>query len=185
MGRVADLRFVSPDAYLKWENRQQEKHEYLRGAVYAMTGASQAHVVVNLNLAVALAQHLKGTGCRVYLPDMKLRIAAVDAFFYPDLKVSCDERDLRAEYAVEHPVLLVEILSDSTADYDRGTKLTAYLKLPSLKEYVLVDPDTRGAEVYRRNPDDTWLLTDCTTRGQLRLESIDLTLPLGALFEGL
>jgi Uma2 family endonuclease len=78
---------------------------------------------------------------------MKLHIAAADAFFYPDLKVSCDERDLRAEYAIEHPVLLAEILPDSTADYDRGTKLTAYLKLPSLKEYVLIDPETRGAAI--------------------------------------
>jgi Uma2 family endonuclease len=185
MGRVADLRFVSPEAYLEWENRQQEKHEYLRGSVYAMTGASQSHVVVNLNLAVALSQHLKGSRCRVYLPDMKLRVAEVDAFFYPDLKVSCDERDLRAEYAIEHPVLLVEVLSDSTADYDRGTKLTAYLKLPSLKEYVLIDPDARMVQVYRRNPDDTWLLIDCTARGELRLDSVDLSLPLGVLFEGL
>ncbi len=185
MGRIADLRFVSPDAYLEWENRQPDKHEYLRGEVYAMTGTSQAHVVVNGNLFMALSQHLRGTRCRVYLPDMKLRIAEADAFFYPDLKVSCDDRDLRAEYAIEHPVLLAEILSASTADYDRGTKLTAYLKLPSLKEYALVDPDVRSVELYRRNPDGTWLLIDCAMRGELRLESIDLTLPLPALFEGL
>ena len=185
MGRIADLRFVSPDAYLEWENRQPDKHEYLRGEVYAMTGTSQAHVVVNGNLVMALSQHLRGTRCRVYLPDMKLRIAEADAFFYPDLKVSCDDRDLRAEYAIEHPVLLAEILSASTADYDRGTKLTAYLKLPSLKEYALVDPDVRSVELYRRNPDGTWLLIDCAMRGELRLESIDLTLPLPALFEGL
>jgi Uma2 family endonuclease len=185
MGRVADLRFVSPEAYLEWENRQQEKHEYLRGEVYAMTGASQAHVVVNGNLFMALSQHLRGTRCRVYLPDMKLRIAAVDAFFYPDVKVSCDERDLRAEYAIEHPVLLAEILSDSTADYDRGTKLTAYLKLTSLQEYVLIDPEARSVELYRRNPDGTWLLMDCSARGELRLESVDLTVALTMLFEGL
>ena len=185
MGRIADLRFVSPDAYLEWENQQQEKHEYLRGEVYAMTGASQAHVVINGNLFMALSQHLRGTRCRAYLPDMKLRIAAVDAFFYPDLKVSCDEGDLRAEYAIEHPVLIAEILSPSTADYDRGTKLTAYLKLPSLKEYVLIDPDARGAELYRRNPDGTWLLMDCTMHGELRLESVDLSVPVAMLFEGL
>jgi Uma2 family endonuclease len=185
MGRIADLRFVSPEAFLEWENRQQEKHEYLRGAVYAMTGASQAHVVVNGNLFVAVSQHLRGARCRVYLPDMKLHVAAADAFFYPDLKVSCDERDLRAEYAIEHPILLAEILSGSTADYDRGTKLTAYLKLASLKEYVLIDPETRGVELYRRNPDGTWLLMDCTTGGELRLESLDLTLPLATLFDGL
>ena len=185
MGRIADLRFVSPEAYLTWENQQQEKHEYLRGDVYAMAGASQAHVVVNGNLFMALSQHLRGTPCRVYLPDMKLRIEAVDAFFYPDLKVSCDERDLRAEYAIEHPVVLAEILSDSIADYDRGTKLTAYLKLASLKEYVLIDPEARGVELYRRNPDGTWLLMDCSARGEVRLESIDLTLALATLFEGL
>ena len=185
MGRIAELRFVSPQAYLDWENQQQEKHEYLRGEVYAMTGASQAHVVVNGNLFMALSQRLRGTRCRVYLPDMKLRIAAVDAFFYPDLKVSCDERDLKAEYAIEHSSLLSEILSASTADYDRGTKLTAYLKLPSLQEYALIDPNLRSAELYRRNPDGTWLLIDCSPRGELRLESIDLTLTFATLFDGL
>ena len=185
MGRIAELRFVSPQAYLDWENQQQEKHEYLRGEVYAMTGASQAHVVVNGNLFMALSQRLRGTRSRVYLPDMKLRIAAVDAFFYPDLKVSCDERDLKAEYAIEHPSLLAEILSASTADYDRGTKLTAYLKLPSLQEYALIDPNLRSAELYRRNPDGTWLLIDCSPRGELRLESIDLTLTFATLFDGL
>jgi Uma2 family endonuclease len=185
MGRIAELRFVSPEAYLDWENQQQEKHEYVRGEVYAMTGASQAHVVVNLNLAVAITQHLKGSRCRVYLPDMKLRISAVDAIFYPDLKVSCDEQDLRAEYAIEHPTLLAEILSASAADYDRGTKLTAYLKLPSLREYLLIDPDARSGEIYRRNPDDTWLLIDYSARAELRLESVGLTIPVAALFEGL
>jgi len=82
-------------------------------------------------------------------------------------------------------VLLIEVLSDSTADYDRGTKLTAYLKLSSLKEYVLVDPDARSVQLYRRNPDDTWLLIDCAARSDLGLESVDLTLTLGTVFEGL
>ena len=185
MGRIAELRFVSPEAYLDWENQQQEKHEYVRGEVYAMTGASQAHVVVNGNLFLALSQHLRASRCRVYLPDMKLRVAEVDAIFYPDLKVSCDERDLKAEYAIEHPVLLAEVLSESTADYDRGTKRTAYLRLPSLREYVLIDPDARSAELYRRNPDGTWLLIDCSPRGELRLDSVDLTIPFTVLFDGL
>jgi Uma2 family endonuclease len=185
MGRVADLRFVTPEAFLEWENRQQDKHEYVRGEAYAMTGASQAHVVVNGNLFVALSQHLKRSRCRVYLPDMKLRIAAADAYFYPDLKVSCDEADLRAQYAIERPVVLVEILSESTADFDRGTKCAACLKLPSLQEYLLVDPDARGAELYRRNADATWLLIDCAPRQEVRLESVDLTVSFATLFDGL
>lgn len=82
-------------------------------------------------------------------------------------------------------MLLIEILSDSTPDYDRGTKLTAYPKLPSLKEYVLVDPDARSVQLYRRNPDDTWLLIDCAARGDLRLESVDLNLTLGSVLDGL
>ncbi|MGA8054214.1 MAG: Uma2 family endonuclease [Burkholderiales bacterium] len=185
MGRVADLRFVSPEAYLDWEARQPDKNEYLRGEVYAMTGASQAHVMVNGNLFVALSRHLRGTGCRAYLPDLKLRIAAVDAFFYPDLKVSCDERDLKADYAIEHPIVLAEVLSASTADYDRGTKLTAYLTLASLREYLLVDPDSRSVQLYRRNPDSTWVLVDYSGTTELRLESLDFVLPLAELFDGL
>jgi Uma2 family endonuclease len=184
MGRVADLRFVSPEAFLDWENRQQEKHEYVRGAAYAMTGANQAHVVINGNLFLALSHHLRGSRCRVYLPDMKLRVESADAFFYPDLKVSCDERDLAAEYAIEHPVLLVEILSDSTADFDRGTKRAAYLKIPSLREYALIDPDLRAAEIYRRNADGTWLLIDCAVRSELELQSVELKVPFSEIFEG-
>ena len=185
MGRVADLRFVSAEAFLDWEGRQPDKHEYIRGEVYAMTGASQAHVVVTGNLFVALSQHLKGTRCRVYLPDMKLRIASLEIYFYPDLKVSCDERDLAADLAIEHPLVIAEVLSDSTADLDRGTKLQAYRRIAALQEYLLIDPEQRTVELYRRNPDETWLLVDYSSKQRLELRSVEASLPVAVLFEGL
>jgi len=87
MGRIAEVRFVLPESYLEWENLQPERHEFLRDEVRAMTGASQAHVVITGNLLMSLKQHLRGTPCRVYLPDTKLPVEAVDAIFYPDLEV--------------------------------------------------------------------------------------------------
>lgn len=86
---------------------------------------------------------------------------------------------------IEHPALIAEILSASTSDYDRGSKRAAYLELPALREYLMVDPDTRGVELYRRNPDDTWLLIDFTARDSIRLESIDASVSGATLFEGL
>ena len=116
---------------------------------------------------------------------MKLFVAAADAYFYPDVMVTCDERDRRAELAIEHPCLVVEVLSDSTAAYDRGAKFAAYRKLESLAEYLVVDIDARRLELYRRAADH-WLLFDADpSRGTLHLESVNLDLGAAEAFEDL
>lgn len=121
------------DAYLAWEAGQVEKSEYVAGEVFAMVGVRRVHATVALNIGAALREHLRGSPCLPFIADMKLRVASADAFFYPDVMVTCDERDRRADLFVEQPQLIVEVLSDSTAAYDRGAKFVAYRQIAALK----------------------------------------------------
>ncbi len=169
--------------YLDWEETQIEKHEYVAGEVFAMVGARQDHVIVALNLGSALREHLRGTPCRPLVADMKLRVQAMDAFYYPDVMVTCDDADKVADLAIEHPKLIIEILSDSTASYDRGAKFAAYRKIESLEEYVLVDIDRKGVESFRRQTDGQWLLRDYAGAESCLFESVGLVMTMARVFE--
>lgn len=182
MQTAEQLRFSAAD-FLAWEESQAEKHEFVAGEVFAMTGARQDHVIVSLNIASALKQRLRGTPCRAYIADMKLRVETADAFFYPDVMVSCHPEDRQAKQYLSHPTLIVEVLSDSTADYDRGGKFVAYRKLASLQEYLIVDIDNRRVECFRRTADHDWLLHDYIGEIDCQLHSLSLSLPLAEIFE--
>ncbi|OYT90209.1 MAG: hypothetical protein CFE43_19545 [Burkholderiales bacterium PBB3] len=171
------------DAYLAWEAEQTDKSEYVAGEVFAMVGVRRVHAIVALNIGAALREHLRGSPCLPFVADMKLRVATADAFFYPDVMATCDERDRRADLFVEHPQLIVEILSDSTAAYDRGAKFAAYRQIAALQEFVLIDIDARRVEVYRRQPGNEWLLHDYAGEPTCRLESVALTLAMETVFE--
>jgi Uma2 family endonuclease len=170
--------------YLDWENQQTDRHEFFRGEIFAMVGARRVHGRVSLNLAVNLTLHLKGTGCQVFSETMKV-LAADDAIFYPDVFVTCDAKDLKTEMVFRHPTLIVEVLSESTQAYDRGIKFAAYRQLASLREYVLIDPDSRRAEVFRRNERDLFELHDQTGAAELFLASVDLRLAMAEVFDGI
>lgn len=174
------------DAYLAWEDQQAEKHEYIRGEAFAMVGARREHVVVALNLATAFKQRLRGGPCQAYFSDLKLRVEGADAFFYPDVMVSCDPRDHAASQFVAHPTLIVEVLSESTAAFDRGDKFAAYRTLPSLQEYVLVDIAARRVEVFRRTADQDWLFhAYLLADGDCRFPALGLSIPFEEIFENL
>lgn len=145
--------------YLAWEPAQVEKYEFHHGEVFAMGGASRRHVTVSLNLASTLNELLPAA-CRVYMADMKLELAADATYVYPDVMVSCRAEDHQATDRLRYPSLIIEVISPSTAAYDRGDKAAAYRRLTSLDELVLVDPDRRLIEHYRRTADDLWALQD-------------------------
>ena len=149
---------ISGDEYLAWESEQEGKHEFLGGEIFAMVGASDRHVTIALNLASAIRECLRGGPCRVYMSDMKLRVEAVDAWLYPDVIVTCDPADHQRDMDKLAPILIVEILSPSTEAFDRGKKFAAYRRIPSLSEYLLVDPDSSRVELYRRNAENQWVL---------------------------
>ncbi|RPE62992.1 Uma2 family endonuclease [Tibeticola sediminis] len=182
MTALAQPKFGAED-YLAWEANQPVKHEYLAGEVFAMAGGSDAHVTVSLNLASALRSHLRGTPCRTYIADMKLRVAAADAYFYPDVFVTCSAADAQQPLAKAEPVLVAEVLSPSTEAFDRGGKFAAYRSLPSLQEYVLIDPDRRSVEIYRRDASGHWVLYPYSGDEVLELGSVHLSLPLAQVFE--
>ena len=172
------------EAFLDWENRQPARHEFYRGEVFAMVGARRVHGIVAGNVFAALKSRLKGVPCMAFIENMKLRVAD-DALFYPDVFVTCDARDLRTEMVFEHPTLVVEVLSESTQAFDRGAKFAAYRSLASLREYLLIDPDLRTVELFRRNAAGLFELHDHTGLDTLELASLRLALPQAELFEGL
>jgi Uma2 family endonuclease len=169
--------------YLAWEEIQPERHEFYRGEVFAMVGARRVHGRIGLNLALALTSHLKGSGCQVFVESMKVQVAH-DTIFYPDVFVTCDSGDLQTDRIFHNPKLVVEVLSESTEGYNRGLKFTAYRLLDSMQEYLLIDPDSRRVEVYRRNERNVFELHDQTGRSHLQLSCVDLALAMVDLFDG-
>ncbi|NMF82447.1 Uma2 family endonuclease [Nodosilinea sp. P-1105] len=187
---VASPQYLTPEDYLQLEAESAVKHEYLDGDIYAMAGASDAHVTIAGNLFALLRSHVRGSGCRVYIADMKARLEARNRFFYPDVMVTCDPRDQATADYKRFPKLVIEVLSDSTEAFDRGDKFADYQTLESLEEYVLINTRHQRVECFRRNGNDAglWVLqyyTPETTSGTTRfhLQSLDFSDTLAALYE--
>ncbi|UFP96644.1 Uma2 family endonuclease [Gloeobacter morelensis] len=155
---TADNPFYSPEEYLQIEEHSPIKHEYVDGKLYAMVGSTQDHNLVVLNLAFALRRHLHETGCRVLTSDVKVRVEQRNRFFYPDIAVSCDERDRTTPLYLRLPRLIVEVLSDSTEAFDREAKFQDYQTIDTLSEYVLVSSKQPQVECFRRNAEEPWVL---------------------------
>ena len=168
--------------FLAWDESQRERHEFVRGEVFLMAGGEDRNDLVAGNLYIALRQHLSGTPCRVYGSDVKLRVEAADCYFYPDLMVTCSAADAADRLIKREPVLVVEVLSPSTAAFDRGDKFADYRTLGSLREYLLVDVDRRRCELYRLGADGLWVLHPGASGEGVRLDSVDLTVPGQALW---
>ncbi len=176
---------LEPHAYLEWEHTQTERHEYVDGQVFAMAGAKRAHAIVTGNVFAALHAALADGPCRPFVSDMKVRVEKANAFFYPDVAVTCDPRDADQDDAMAYPVLIVEVLSESTAAYDRGEKFARYRLLESLDEYLLIDPGARHADLFRRDRQGNWVLISAASTGPIDLVSVGVTLARARVFAGL
>lgn len=169
--------------YLAQENESTFKHEYFQGRVYAMSGASPAHSVISTNLAALFVAQLRGSSCTTFSNDTRITVPANGLYTYPDLSIVCgkpifDEQD---PYALVNPTVIIEILSNSTEAYDRGSKFQLYRGLPSLQEYVLIAQNQPRIERFLR-PD--WALTDCAgLDSSLTLVSLPCTLKLAEVYE--
>jgi len=175
----------SPEEYLVWEAAQEQRHEYICGEVFAMAGAEDRHVTVSGNMYIALRQHLRGTPCRAYIADVRVQVQASDAYFYPDVFVTCSAPDALDRLAKREPILIVEVLSPSTAAFDAGAKFAHYRQLESLQEYLLIDIGRRSADLFRKSPQGQWLLLPRTEGEVLQLASVDLEMPVSAVFDEL
>lgn len=147
-----------------------------------MVGSSAAHNKIAGNLYIALVQGLKKKPCEVFMSDMKLHVGKADAFFYPDVMVTC-ARGEQSRSWVSEAELVIEVLSPGTERFDRDQKLFAYRKLPSLREYVLVSQDKRRVEVFRRGTDVGWLHVVFEGDQVAKLESVGLKVPLRLIYE--
>lgn len=183
MGVAATELRMSAQDFLAWDETQSVRHEFVAGEVFAMAGAGEAHVTVAGNVYLQLRQHLAGTPCRTFITDMKLRVEAADAFFYPDVMVTCSPADAGDPLVKREPVLLVEVLSPATAAYDRGDKFAAYRKLATLREYLLVDTDSRRCDLYRKGDDGLWVLYPFEPGQAVALASVGLELGAAALWD--
>ena len=176
-------KHITVEEYIQGEQMSEVRHEYIGGQVYAMSGGSEAHNAICLNLASAIRQHLRGQPCKAFMADMKLRlnIAEDDIFYYPDVWVTCDPSD-NEKYFKTKPVAIIEVLSPSTERLDRREKFLGYIGLPSLKEYVLVDQETMRVTLFRQT--NGWKPEHFSdAHASLGLPSIDFELTLADVYE--
>jgi len=179
------IAYVSAEQYLSMEERASVRHEYVGGQVFAMAGATKRHNVIALNIGSILRSHVTGSQCRAYVSDIKARVEATNSFYYPDVMVAFDKHDDSSVYTA-HPVLIVEILSRSTATIDRREKVLAYRQIASLREYLIVHQTNKKAELHRRNEQGAWDILEFSHGAELQLESIPvgpLKFPIDAIYE--
>lgn len=175
--------YMAPQEYLEWEEREEFKYEYVNGEVFAITGGTIPHNDIALNLASALKSHLRGSRCRVNMADVKVCVSEDGLFHYPDVMVSCDERDRQAIKFIQYPCLIVEVLSPSTEGYDRGGKFTHYRRIQTLREYVLIDAEKIGVECFRLNDRGIWELHPYEEGDEVHLTSVDFHFPMSLVYE--
>jgi Uma2 family endonuclease len=176
----------SPEEYLEIERVAELKSEYIDGYIVAMVGASEPHNLVVTNIVAELRTQLKDRDCRVYSSDMRVDLREQKLFAYPDVVVVCGEPKLSDEHHdnLRNPVVIIEVLSQSTESYDRGIKFIKYRRIESLREYLLVAQDVALIEHYVRQENDDWLMSEASGRGaSVRLGSIECDLRLSEVYD--
>ena len=171
--------------YLALESASNVKHEYLDGQIYAMAGGTPQHAALQGAVPGLLFPQLRSGNCRALGSDLRIRVLATGLATYPDVTVVCGPRELDPEdrNSVTNPTLLVEVLSQSTEDYDRGEKFAHYKRIPSLRQYVLVSPDERRVEVWTRAADGAWTSVVSGDGDKADLGSIGARLDVRELYE--
>jgi len=180
----ASAAYYAEADYLENEAFSPTKHEYVAGEVFAMAGASKRHGTLAGNAFIALRQHLRGKPCGVWVADMKVRVKADSAYYYPDVVATCDPADLSPDAPKDFlaaPKLVIEVLSDSTEPVDRREKLLSYRRLPSLDEYVLIDQNKAWVEVFRRTPAG-WTQDIYEAGEVVQLTSVELDVSMTELY---
>ncbi|MEA5502342.1 Uma2 family endonuclease [Halotia wernerae UHCC 0503] len=181
MVALPDRMLMSAEEYLIWEPTQEERYEYWDGEVVMMSGATRNHNRVSLNFSKLLDDGLVDRSCEVYIVDVKVQVEPGQKYFYPDVVVTCEERDTDPQL-VQFPCLIIEVLSPSTEAADRGKKFAKYRQSPTLQEYVLVQLAQPGVEVFRRNEQGKWVLWEYNLGDILLLESVNVEIAIADLY---
>jgi Uma2 family endonuclease len=185
MAHAVHHRFSFHD-YVTLEEDSGIKHEFLGGQVWAMSGGSPAHAAIAANITALLTVALGDKPCQTFSSDLRVRVQATGLATYPDVSVGCGKLELDPEDPKKHtalnPKLIVEVLSPSTEDYDRGEKLGHYKQIPSVAEVVLVAHDRREIEVVRREADGSWSRTVVGEGASAQLLSVGCALPVDEVY---
>ena len=180
------VKKMSPDEFLVWERAEEFRHEYRDGLIVAMSGARRAHNLISVNMASELRTALKDRDCEIYASEMRVWVPKTRLYTYPDIVVVCGEPQFVDDEfdTLLNPIVVVEILSESTEGYDRGLKFQNYRSIDSLKEYVLVSQDKASVEKYVKHGDGFWMLSEASGLDNgITLETIDCTLSLTDVYD--
>lgn len=182
MGQVAEKLPMTPTEYLAFERSSNEKHEYVNGEIFAMSGGTREHSLLSTSVARELGNALLERPCEVHGSDMKIKTAS--DYHYADALVICGAPvfEDQTRDVVLNPKVIVEVLSDSTERYDRGDKFTSYRTLESLQDYVLVSQKSVQVEHFRRLPDGQWLYRALGPGERLALESVGCAIPIDGIY---
>lgn len=177
---------ITPEKYLAIERKAEYKSEYFNGEMFAMAGASERHALIVTNVVAELRGQLRHRPCTVYSTDLRVRVSPTGLYTYPDVIVVCGQAQFADDQkdTLLNPTLIVEVLSESTKDYDRGGKFEHYRTLASLSEYVLIAQDKYHVEHFVRQPDNRWLLSETNRlEDTIHLPSIDCALALTEVYD--
>jgi Uma2 family endonuclease len=177
-----NLQTVTAEEYLKFERNSKRKHEFFDGEIVAMAGASLKHNIISSNLMIEIGGQLKGSPCRPFASDM--RVKAKRSYFYPDIVVSCREREFEDETddTLLNPRVIIEILSKSTKLKDRNLKFDSYLSIESITDYILVEQNSMRVEHYQRNGNVWNVVVYSNPKNKLLLTSINCELTLAEIY---
>ena len=185
-GQAQTQSWIGPEEYLAIERRATHRSEYLGGNMFAMAGANRQHNRISSNLVSGIDQHIKSRDCNVYANDMRVYVPSTGYFTYPDVVITCGHEEFLDTYndILVNSLVIIEILSDSTAVYDRGKKFEQYRELASFVEYLLVEQRTPRVEQYIRHESEEWLYRDI--RGiddqMVTIHTIECPLPLRDIY---
>lgn len=179
-------RWITPEEYLQQEDAATDRHEYFNGQIYLMAGGTHNHEMIAGNLFAALHQHARRQKCTAYGSNMKILVKQNGLYSYPDAMLVCGKPEFMTERKdiVTNPLLIVEVLSDSTQSYDRGDKFALYRGIPTFAHYLLIHQDRPLIE-YHQKTEHGWLLTESAgIETTLRLDALELQLPFVDLYAG-
>jgi Uma2 family endonuclease len=182
MVALPDRLLMTYEEYLAWESTQEMRHEFCDGEVIAMAGGSRNHNRVSLNFSKILDNALADRSCEVYIADVKVQVQPRRKYFYPDVVVTCDERDRHEPQVVSFPCLIIEVISPSTEGFDRGFKFSQYRSFETLQEYVLVQVEQPIVEVFQRNDQGQWVFFEYGISDRLFLKSVNVELAISDLY---
>lgn len=169
--------------YLDWERQQVERHEFYDGEVFSQAGGTRRHSLIGTNAAGVIRNLLAGGDCQVHGSDMRIEIEATGSYVYPDVSVVCPPVEGKGDDVISNPVLIVEVLSPSTEDFDRGTKFGYYRQIPSLRDYLVISQDQARIEHHFLNEGELWSLRDVEGVDEvLHLASLRHDLPLTEVY---